>query len=245
MRIFRLLQVSCFIFCIPFSHFGPPNREHRSDIPPRIGLAFDKKEKLKGSYKHCREHFMSGIGLTPKTQGQKLAGINTISLPTLQKEYPPSGYDIYETDDVRQMWEAYWKVTPYPDCRGGRTWKPFHKLDPNSLQYIVRANKSIIIYDKKTKQIVCLVIWNFSGNKVEVLEWVNEVIVENVDLCKSVRISSFPSSILTCYLNIICYSWRILGKCARSATLLVCRATPSLDGQGICSANKQMWLLAG
>ena len=200
-----------------------------SDIPLRIRLAFDKK-KLKGSYKHRQEHFMSGIGLAPKTQGQKLAGINTISLPTLQKEYPPSGYDIYETDNVRQMWKAYREVTPYPDRRGGRTWKPFHKLDPNSLQYIVRANKSIVIYDKKTKQIVCLVIRNFSGSKAEVLKWVNEVIVENVDLHKSVRISSFPSSILACYLDIVCYSWRILGKCARSATLLVRGATPTLDG---------------
>ena len=222
--------MSHFTFCSPFSHFGPPNREHMSDIPLRIRLAFGKKEKLKGSYKHRREHFMSGIGLAPKTQGQKLAGINTISLPTLQKEYPPSGYDIYETDDVHQMWKAYREVTPYPDCRGGRTWKPFHKLDPNSLQYIVRANKSIIIYDKKTKQIVRLVIRNFSGSKAEVLEWVNEVIVENVDLRKSVHVSSFPSFILACYLNIVCYSWRILGKCARSATLLVCGATPSLDG---------------
>jgi len=110
----------------------------------------------------------------------------------MKKEYPPSNHDIYETDAAYGLWKKYREAAPYPDGRGGRTWKPFHKLDPEKLQYIVGEKESVIIRDSKTKEIVCMVVWNASGNTGQVLNWANEVIRTNVDVRKSVRVSPSP-----------------------------------------------------
>ena len=140
---------------------------------------------------HRRSHFAFSIGLSPKAKGQMLSGIETAFLPSLKEEYPPSGYDVYETDETCQVWKEYRDATLYPDRRGEKTWKPFHKLDAGCLQYTIKQDESIIIQDSKTEEIVYMAIWNFSGNKGGILEWVKNIIEENTAIRKSVRVSPF------------------------------------------------------
>lgn len=106
----------------------------------------------------------------------------------MEEEYPPQDHDIYETDAAHAIWENHRKTTPFPDKRGD--WKPFHKLNPDCLQYIVDADESVIIRDSETKEIVCMVLRNFSNNREKLLEWVNRVIIENSEARKSVRVGA-------------------------------------------------------
>jgi hypothetical protein len=171
------------------------HRGHAGTIPPSVNVAFKARTKGAKVYKHRRDHFASGIGLLPKTKGKKLVGIKVVELSRLAEEYPPAGYDIYEADETYAIWDKYRKSILYPDRRFGKTWKPYHKLDPNQLQYTVAEDESVIIRDAKTKEIVCTVIRNFA-NKEKLLEWINSVIIENSDARKSVRVGISPHFIL-------------------------------------------------
>lgn len=167
-----------------------PNSEHSDEIPLKIAAALKQRQSDGKRYRHRRDNFARSIGLLPKTKGQKLAGIETVLLPSLEEEYPPAGYDICETGAIQNIWKQHHKETPYPDRRGGRTWKEFHQLDPTKLNYTVKKNESVIIRDSTSKEIVCVVIRDFCG-KPKLLEWVNGVIMENSEGRKSVRVCAF------------------------------------------------------
>ena len=208
-------------------------RENKQDVPLRINLAFDQKEWSRSSFKHRRDHFGESIGLAPKTKGQKLDGIPTIQLAKRKKEYPPSGHDIYEADATRKIWKEYRAQTPYPDPRGGKTWKPFHKLNPARLQHIVGKNDSVIIRDEDTDEIIGVVIRNFSGENRRLLDWINGIIAENTGARRSVRVGPICNICLGLFSKQF-PSWRTLGTCARLAILLVHATALNLGGRGIC-----------
>ena len=191
---------------------SPICRENRSEIPLRIRAAFDNKRRAQNAYRHRRSHFCFSVGLAPKAKGSKLAGIPIIVLKSLEQEYPPSGHNICETASAQQIWESYRQATPYPDHRDGKTWKPFHELNPGHLQHTVYENDSAIIRDSKTNDIVCLVIRNFTNGNKRLLEWINGIIVENNNVRRSVRVGSFVSSILAGYLNFFLArgSWEVV-----------------------------------
>jgi hypothetical protein len=171
-------------------------RENIDDIPLMISTVLVKRQGAQKAYRHRRDHFGLTVGLYPKTRGHKLANVSTIEISELEEAYPPSGHDIYETLAAKHIWEKYQKTTPYPDPREGRTWKPFHELDPRKLQYVVQENESIVIRDSATRELIGVVIRNFSNNNRRVLEWINGIIMENNDLRRSVRVGSFSKSCL-------------------------------------------------
>ena len=173
------------------------------DIPLKISTALEKRKHALKVHKHHCDHFGFSVGLFPKARDRKLADIPTIELKKLKVEYPPSGHDIYESNATQQIREEYRRVTPHPDPRGGRTCKPFHKLNPAKLQYTVQANESVIIRDSSTGEIISVVICNFSNSNRRLLDWMNGVIMENNDVWRSVRVSSLPSLIMTSCLNVI------------------------------------------
>jgi hypothetical protein len=155
-------------------------------------MALGQRKIAEGAFKHRREHFANLIGLHPRTKGHKLADVPTVTLKKLAKIYPPSGYDIYESAKAREIWASHRATTPFPDPRGGRTWKPFHRLDPQWLQYIVDQDSSAIIRDYKTNSIVGAVIRNFSNDNHEILNWLNGIITENTGLRRNIRVSTVP-----------------------------------------------------
>jgi hypothetical protein len=170
--------------------------DNTDGIPLRITQALNQKNGLRTAFNHRRNHFAESVGLLPKTKGRALTSIPTIHLPMKKKEYPPSGYDIYEADETREVWEKYRAATLYPDRRGGKTWKPLLKLDPVSLQHTVNTNESAIIKDKKSGGIIGVVIRNFSNGNEGLLDWINQIIAENNDVRKSVRVCSISNPCL-------------------------------------------------
>ena len=177
-------------------------RENDDDVPIVVLVAIDRREKGGNSFKHRRSHFSLSVGLTPAARGQKLAGISTILLKRCQQFYPPRAHDIYEAPATRKIWEDYRASTPYPDPRGGRTWKPLLELDPNRLQHVVKENQSTIIKDISSHEIIGIVIRNFSNNNKKLLSWINEVIAENTGSRRSVRVGSIPCLALINYLMV-------------------------------------------
>lgn len=159
-----------------------------------------KREQRQKAFKHRRDHFALSVGLTPMAKGQKLEGIPTIFLRKRREAYPPYAHDIYETAETREIWEGYRAKTLYPDRRGDMTWKPFHELDPDRLQLVVGEDKSAIIRDVKSHELIGVVIRNFSNNNHRLLDWINEVIDENTGSRRSVRVGSIPCFVLTNYL---------------------------------------------
>lgn len=167
-------------------------REYADVIPLRIRVAFEKRDQLHSAFKHRRSHFALSVGLVPKAKGQKLVGIPTIRLAQKREAYPPRGHDIYETPEARKIWEEFQARTPYPDRRGGKTWKPLHKLNPKRLQHTVEAHESAIIRDTKTDDIIGIVIRNFTNNNQRLLDWIDGIIAENTGSRKSVRVGFIP-----------------------------------------------------
>lgn len=141
------------------------------------------------------------VGLSPQAKGNILAAVPTIFLKLKKNAYPPHGHNIYETNSAKQIWEQYQQKELYPDRRGGKTWKPLHKLDPGSLQYVVQEEESLIVKDKKTQEIIAIVIRHFSGGKEKLLEWINGIIEENTGIHRNVRVGSISNFILACILN--------------------------------------------
>ena len=78
-----------------------------------VSTALDRKKQLQNAHGHRQSHFAFSIGLFPKAMGQMLSGIKTAFLSSLKKEYPPSGYDVYETDETCQVWKEYGDATLY------------------------------------------------------------------------------------------------------------------------------------
>ena len=130
-----------------------------------------------------------------------LAGIKTVTLPQCKnkEEYPPRGHDIYETAEIWKIWKEHRAATLYPDRRGGKTWKPLLELDPEKLQYTVKAGESVIIRDKKKGDIVGMVIRNFSNGNESLLDWINGIILENTGLRRNVRVCFIPNLCLWRY----------------------------------------------
>lgn len=174
-------------------------RDNPDDVPIHLSAALDAKKQGLKAYRHRRGHFLDAVGITQKQQGTKLAGVPTISLNRLRKPYPPSGHDIYESPSAHKIWKKHRKTTPYPDSR--YTWKPFHSLNPARLQHIVRGNESAIIRDSRNNELVGLVIRNFTDQNPRLLAWVNNIIMENIEVRKSVRVGVYPKVTSVDYLN--------------------------------------------
>jgi hypothetical protein len=176
----------CFLAYILWLRFVC--RENIEDIPLLLVVALKKRKALQKPYKHRRTHFADEIGLSPKTKGSKLAGIPTVWLNKLKKEYPPHGHDIYETGEAQEIWAKHRETASFPDKRG--TWKPFHELNPTHLQHVVQGDQSAILRDPKTDELIGLVIQEFSG-KAKLLDWINGIIMENNTVRKSIRVGDF------------------------------------------------------
>jgi len=115
-----ILQVGAtLLLCPPL--LRPSYIEHHGKIPPNLLKVSISRAKRKKAFWNCRGHFADSIGLSPKTKGHIVGSIPTIYLPSKKNGYPPRGFNIYETDAARKVWEIFQEDTPYPDCRGGRT----------------------------------------------------------------------------------------------------------------------------
>ena len=71
-------------------------------------------------------------------------------------------------------------------------------LDEMKLQKVVDVDESAISWDSATGAIVAVVFWNVCGDP-GVLEWVTNVIWENVSWCQNVRVCTLCLQTMAAY----------------------------------------------
>lgn len=159
------------------------------DKPPAVSVAAKALRQNKMHQQQRRKQLIEDLGLTPKSRHSRLAGIRTVHLPRLAAPYPPPERDIYETEEIGDIWRKYREDNEHPDTRSKTTghWMEMEKLDKEKLPLIVEPDESVIVRDADTNEIVAVVIRKFCGND-EVLEWINGIIDENVGLRKGIRV---------------------------------------------------------
>jgi hypothetical protein len=165
--------------------------------PPGVSTALATLERNKTHKKQQRKQLVENLGLTPKTRHSRIANIRTVRLTRLEAPYPPPMRDIYETEEIGDIWHNHRNGKEHPDGRSRTTghWMELEKLDKSMLSLIVGPDESVIVRDAQTDEIVSVVIRDFCGD-CEVLDWVNGIIDENVGLRRGIRVCKVMRSVL-------------------------------------------------
>jgi hypothetical protein len=126
-----------------------------------------------------------------KTREDYLSAIPTISLPRLNTEYPPQHLDVCETEDIQTLWQQYRHGMKHPDKREARShggsWPSMMILNEAELQKVVEVDESAVFRDSGTEEIVAVVLRDVCGDP-GILEWITNVIHENVGWRRNVRV---------------------------------------------------------
>jgi hypothetical protein len=127
----------------------------------------------KPAQKKRRQNTANLIGFTPTKN--TFHTLEVAPLRRLSQPYPPPNYIVLERPDESE---------PKPLIEKDRTCKKpakFHKLIESRLQYTVPADKSIVIVDEDTKEIVAIVIRSFAKASFPIVKkWANKLIRDTV-----------------------------------------------------------------
>jgi hypothetical protein len=123
--------------------------------------------------KKRRQNTANRMGFTPTSN--IFESLPVIKLPRLSKPYPPPDYIVLERSDEPE---------PKPLVEKDYTCKKpakFHKLVEARLQYIVPADKSVVIVDEETGEIVAIVIRSFAKASFPIVKtWATKLIRDTV-----------------------------------------------------------------
>lgn len=158
------------------------------DIPVAVATAA-KVLSQNRMHQRRRRNQLTELGLAPKTRQSRLEGLARTKLPRLEEPYPPPDRDIYETEEIAEIWRNHRAHKKHPDRRGkfGDSWPKLERLDDTKLGLVVGVDESVIVYDAESGDVVAVVIRDFVGND-EILEWISGIVDENVGLRRGIRV---------------------------------------------------------
>ena len=105
------------------------------------------------------------LGLPPdKRDNEFLSSLPAIALPKLSKPeiYSPPNHWIYESEEIRALWQDHVLHGKQPDSRLRRD--PLLKLEENQLQLDIAGSQSSLIQDEATGEIVANVFRPVMGH---------------------------------------------------------------------------------
>jgi hypothetical protein len=157
-----------------------------------ITAALDMRLDAYNQQRQDKRRFIERIGLnwSSDNKAKAIDRITAVYLNRLPKgkEYPPQRKWMYESDAVYAKWEWYVKEKKLPDKR--EVVRSMFRVDPAELQLDLGPNDSAVIYDRTTRNLVAIVIRNFTMEP-ELLAHVEDAIKRNLQVRKSVRVSCF------------------------------------------------------
>ncbi|KAF8310426.1 hypothetical protein F5887DRAFT_1081455 [Amanita rubescens] len=181
-----------------FGSFCNRNRDKMPVLEDGIMAAWEHRRKEKDDLDMAHKHLVVELGLNWKAEKQQytrdlhLEGIKVVELPKLKIPYPPKNHWVVESKDIGDLWFDYIYNRDQPDPRLKR--HPFHQLDPAKITLYVDPDTNIIVKDKKTKEIVLVVMRNACRDKGAVL-WVDATVTDATKLKKSIRLED-PGSLV-------------------------------------------------
>jgi len=142
----------------------------------------------------------------------------------LKTPYPPKYKWIVESEAIADLWRDHIDNGPQPDKRHQRY--PLFLLDPAKLSLDVDSDTDLIVYDKKTKQLVMVILRNFTDHP-ELLSAMGDIIKANVEHRKSMRVCIIQSI----YFIISHHFFQLAdpGKIVQVGISAGARSKPSLD----------------
>lgn len=169
-------------------------RQTRFQIPEPVRDAYSDFKKVQKLNYHKHRNFAHRLRIDTaafKEREKFLENIPTIFLRRLKTEYPPRRRDVCETEEIARIWNEYRANRKHPDPREARsmggTWAETIVLNEAKLQRVIEVDESVIIRDMKTREIIGVVIRGACGDP-GVLEWVTDIIHDNVGWRRNVRV---------------------------------------------------------
>jgi len=133
------------------------------------------------------------LSLPPdKRDNEFLSSLPAIALSKLSKPeiYSHPNHWIYESEEIRALWQKHLLHGKQPDSRLRR--HLVLKLEENRLKLDIAGSQSAIIQDEATGEIVAMVYRNFMpGNYHSIIESINYTIMASIARKKSARVSSY------------------------------------------------------
>jgi hypothetical protein len=188
------------LFTIWFGQYGPESHTSFKHISTALKL----RHKFSTENRFQKRHFIHAIGLdtTPAMNETFYSTVDIIYLSKLAKPYPPKYHWMVESKAIDDQWSYYMKHGKQPDKRLRRY--PLFPVDLSKLQRDISPTDDLLIFDKKTKQLVMLVLRNFVGH-TPLLTHMGDVIKRGIQYRKSMRVcfvtGLFTSSV---FMELIC-----------------------------------------
>lgn len=166
------------------------NKEIEGETSRSLNTALSNRRKAQYSYRNGRRNFLASEKITREWKNKAgdfiLNDIPSYSLPKLKKAFPPRGVWPCDSEDILDIWDEHIRFGKQHDKRLKR--RPPMVIDEDALELVIPADKSCVIIDSKTKEIVLIVLRNFVATK-SVREWMSEVITVATDTRKTIRVS--------------------------------------------------------
>ncbi|KAF8326288.1 hypothetical protein F5887DRAFT_1084600 [Amanita rubescens] len=186
------------LFSAFLAHCARSSQSGNPALNNGISAAISARHKAKADLEMGHKHLVLDLGLNWKSERQEVARnqhldrIGEVLLERLKIPYPPMNHWVVESPEIGDMWYKHIYESPQPDDRLAR--HPFHYLDPAKLKLIVDPEKSVIIRDKRTKELALVVIRNACPDESAPIA-IDAVVSDAVNLKKSIRLED-PGSIV-------------------------------------------------